>query len=55
MIDGGLVGKQSTQIAFDEGEVGVEPLQFGQRRLRLLDPIEFGEAGDDIAQPGWPG
>ena len=40
VIDGGLVGEQASQIAFDKGEVGIELLQLGQRRLRLPEPAE---------------
>ena len=54
MIDRSPVGEQPQQIAFDKGQVRVQPSQLGERGLRLLDPPELGEAGDDIAQTGRP-
>jgi hypothetical protein len=54
VIDRGPVDEQPLQIAFDKGQVLVQPSQLGERGLRLLDPPELGEASDDIAQTGRP-
>src|SRR5215472_8726258 len=43
----------SVRVLLDRADPS-SPALGGAARLRLLDPIEFGEAGDDIAQPGWP-
>ena len=42
-------------IAFDKGEIGVQPLELGERRLRLIDPVEQREAGSHVTQAGRSG
>jgi hypothetical protein len=41
-------------IAFDKGEIGVQPLELDERRLRLIHPAELREAGNHITQASRP-
>ena len=54
VIDAGAIFEQPLQGLVDEDEVWIELPQRVERSLRLLDPAELTEPGDDVAQPRRP-